>query len=234
MKNYVEPTDKLLKLECQIDPIEYFDVDIEKIFTIKKHHKWLWYDFKIPPEKWNEFEELVKDPYLYKGHSNYCNYFYKDLETKQNELDENNDFCVKKMKLLDNRIVFLMKFKQLCQIKNNYDLMAKVGLNENDSKRWNKAYEVQFRCQRKNGFDLTQIKDCSRLIFNIYKQLFGSSSVGSKRDRVGGVSKQKYFMKKKYVDEQERIRQYKKEYNDRKKIYDKYLEKISSTCNIED
>ena len=65
----------------------------------------------------------------------------------------------------------------------------------------------------------------------MYKQLFGDCCE-AKRSRVGGVSRQMYCMKKKYVEYQDSIRAYKNQYNIRNKRYEKYVENMP--CQIED
>tara|TARA_R110001599_G_scaffold336688_1_gene554656 strand:- start:746 stop:3730 length:2985 start_codon:yes stop_codon:yes gene_type:complete len=220
------------KLYEEIEPVKYFNIDVEKIFTIKKHHKWLVLDCKIPPQNWHEFPDLVKKPEVYTTYTNYSRYFYNDRDDIISMMDKNKDFYVKQIEGINNKLLFLMKVKQLCKIKNKSDIMAKVGLSESDGEKIYIEYVSLFRCQRdKKKFNLTDVKDCSRLVFNMYKQLFGDCCE-AKRSRVGGVSRQMYCMKKKYVEYQDSIRAYKNQYNIRNKRYEKYVENMP--CQIED
>ena len=145
--------------------------------------------------------------------------------------EKSKDFLIQKITMFDNKLLFLIKFKAQCKCKSKQDIMAECGLNEAIAQNTYDEYVNLFRCQRKKSkFNLTDPADCSRLIFNMYKQLFGSKCVGQSRSRKGGVSKQLYSMKDEFVEEQERIRKYKEDYIKRHQKWKEWIKAPVDVC----
>ena len=209
------------QMHHQVCPIEYYGIELNDHFE-NPYCNVVYYTTKMPPEDFHLFEDLMKNNHLLTEHRLYCQYFHKEETDILDNFEKNKDFLIQKITMFDNKLLFLIKFKAKCKCQSKQDIMAVCGLNEATAQNTYDEYINLFRCQRKKSkFNLTDPADCSRLIFNMYKQLFGSKCVGQSRSRKGGVSKQLYSMKDDFVEEQERIRKYKDDYLERQqKRYD--------------
>ncbi len=157
---------KVLTKELKQDLYDNFDVS-----KYKEIHKIL----NVPDNLLDIYKHFYIDHNLRLKHFNLCRYKYKIDETKLILIHDNSDFVNNKFKSTYNKLLFLDKIKD-----SKFNILEpKTDINDNKLELYETEYKQLFRDRSeinfKNKYQLQKI------IIKIYKNLFGSKIIKSKR-----------------------------------------------------
>ena len=159
--------------------------------------------------------------------------FYKEHDTIIEELANKKDFLVNKITDCKNKLLYLYRLKKMCGCTDKMLMMAKNGIDERRANEMLTMYKSIFRCQvKKQKIDLTQQSGCSRMIFMMYRQIFGQKNVESNKRMVNGIRFQEYKFNDEFIENCEKIRGYTQRYNELEKKRDEYIMKMNDNCML--
>ncbi len=180
---------------------DYKELELGELFdkehpAIKERNNYI----KVPeevlddPEGLNEHQKLIltRNP-NYEYYMTFKYYCFKTDEQLHSEVDIQEDFTMSRMRQMRGKIILLKNILELCGCAGKFDITATRGVPEARKDLLLKAIINQARMRfDKRKFDLSKKEDAQQLIFKLFKQTLGPTSVKSKRMMVDGERQQVY------------------------------------------
>lgn len=147
-------------------------IKIHKKYSLQNINEYL----RIPDNKIEEYKEYFVDQNKLAQHYNICNYFLN--ENFEDSIKKNNDFKINYVVSIQNKLAFLKKFCEKCNIyENDEDI---INVREAPTKEISDELSVEYaKIYRFRGktLDFTNKLKILEYLKNIYEDLFGNNII---------------------------------------------------------
>ena len=178
---------------------------------------------KVPEDEMEDLTEhqkliLTRNP-NYEYYMTFKYYLFKTDEQLHAEVDCQEDFTMSRMRQMRGKIILLRQLLELTGCKDKLSLKAEHGVPAANKELLLKAIINQARMRfDKRKFDLGNVEHAQEMIFKLFKQTLGPTSIKSKRKMVDGVRKQEYSISEAWCRDLYKMIQY----NSSVRPYDEY------------
>lgn len=188
----------------------------DEIFNLEKH-KEIIEILKLDEENILKYKNVLIDQHSLTKHFNIVSYLFKNVDNNKilDKLEKVDDFPIKKLMQDKKKMVLLKQFEEETNFNLFDDETAKCNkpLDKNTSLKWNNEIKACFGFTRKN-MDFTDVKQCTKQIFNCYYNLFGPDIMKGKERKIKGTQKNETI----YLPSEEAIKYHRELYELRKPI----------------
>jgi hypothetical protein len=188
---------------------ENFNINHPQVIKINKI-------LKIPEEEIENYKEYFLNDNLLKYHFKLCNYLNNNIDDLNNKLLNNEDFNSKKTISKFMKIRYLKQLHKKLNSEDNNIFDKEYNLTQDDREKLFNNYNIIFRNRNKNK-NFNNDNDFKYYISKIYKNLFGSEVLNSKRIKKDNIRKFKYSINQDYLNKNIDL------YNFRKIDYEEYM-----------
>ncbi len=149
---------------------------------------------EFPLEVMVENKDIFLKPGVYQNYKNTCRYFFKGNTDWINNLKFRQDFMINKIldKAHNNQFRFVVETLKKFGVDDKTSLIPLKNVTAEGSKEIQGVYKKLFRDRCKDSFDLTKPYEVTKFIVKIYRKLFGSKIINTKRERIGKVKYNNY------------------------------------------
>ena len=161
---------------------------------------------KVPQEKLFDLTSIQKQILTrnpnYEYYITFKYYLFKNNLQLNTELDNQEDFVMRKMSGTRAKIVLMRTFLEETGCQGKLDLTVSKAIAPERKDILLKAIINQINIRiTKRVIDLSRIKDCQEMAFKMFKQIFGPGGVKSKRIRIDGKSEQEYSICEEWLEQ---------------------------------